>query len=55
MDKNEPDEAIHISSSDARGAGGSDEGTTSDTLIPMLGIGLFLVLLGVIVVVLVFR
>ena len=55
MDNDEPDEAIHISSDDARGASGSDEGTTSDTLLPMLGIGLVLVIISVIVAVFLFR
>ena len=55
MDNDEPDEAIHISSDDARGASGSDEGTTSDTLLPMVGIGLVLVIISVIVSVFLFR
>lgn len=54
MDDGEPDETIHISSDDARGASSADGGS-SDTLLPMLGIGLLLVIIGVIAVLLVMR
>jgi hypothetical protein len=49
------DEAIHISSDQARGASGSDESTRSATLLPMLIAGIILVLIGVIVAVMISR
>lgn len=52
MDDGKPDEAIHISSDDARGASSADGGSGA-TLLPMLGMGLVLVIIGVIVILLV--
>ena len=47
---NNDDEQIIISSDDARGGLGAEEGTSGDTLLPMLIGGLVLTVVGVIVV-----
>jgi hypothetical protein len=52
-EKPEADEPIHISSDRARGASDAEDGTSSNTLVPMLFFGLAIVLIGVLVVVMV--
>ena len=53
-DRNQ-DEPIHISSEQARGASGVDEGARGATLLPMLISGLVLMILGLAVILMVVR